>query len=135
MKQHIMKFYGRVKVGYTANIFKFGPGWRWVISLTARTICLWRKSPWFSWYGAGRVPQPAIPGILSRFAGWPIRISYDNFTCIYNLFMLVIMAVTIHSMHSLHSVSNHHSCLVFLRTVSFQSRTYFWTSLPSTPRV
>jgi len=39
MKQQVMKVYGRVKVGYTACVFNFGPEWRWVIGLTAHPIC------------------------------------------------------------------------------------------------
>jgi len=127
MKQHVMKVYGTVKVGYIACVFNFGPGWRWVISLTVRPICFWRNGPWFSWWGCWEVPTASMfpvenrkfsymSGIISRFAGWHFRFSYNNFTCVSNLFALITMAV---SKHTLHSVSNHHSCLVFVRTVSF----------------
>jgi hypothetical protein len=74
------------------------------------------KGPTASMFPVENRKFSAIPGILSRFAGWPLRFSYNNFTCISNLFVLVIMAVTKHTMYS---VINHHSCLVFLRTVSF----------------
>jgi len=73
----------------------------------------------------------AIPGFLFRFTGWPFRFSYNNFASIYNLFVLVIMAVTKRTMQS---VSNRHICLVFLRTVSFSGQTLLLNSITFTAK-